>query len=133
MVQQTNKQKRETNINNNTMNKKRKIIKSGETKPRKKEKLSYQSVDGKSGCIDCPVCLEETMDNIILKCKHGICYNCFNAIKKNECPICREDIDDVYCDECCRTWFQYEHFYAVGNHCRCSYFDQYCVLDSIKY
>ena len=99
MVQQTNKQKRETNINNNTMNKKRKIIKSGETKPRKKEKLLYQSVDGKSGCIDCPVCLEETMDNIILKCKHGICFNCFNSIKKNKCPICREDIDDVYCNE----------------------------------
>ena len=72
----TNKQTKKRNKykQNNTMNKKRKIIKSGETKPRKKEKLSYQSVDGKSGCIDCPVCLEVTEDNIIVKYIRNIQY-----------------------------------------------------------
>ena len=44
--------------------------------------------------IHCPICLMETDNNKILKCKHGICKTCFKELKKTglyKCPICRKE------------------------------------------
>ena len=42
---------------------------------------------------DCPVCLCEHNNVTELKCKHMLCYECFNMIEDNEmikCPLCRQ-------------------------------------------
>ena len=45
---------------------------------------SYNSLKDldKPNHISCPICLMETSDNKILKCKHGICKQCFTQLKK---------------------------------------------------
>ena len=56
---------------------------------------SYNSLKDmdKPNHISCPICLMETNDNKILKCKHGICKTCFKELKKPgtyKCPYCRK-------------------------------------------
>ena len=56
---------------------------------------SYNSLKDmdKPNHIKCPICLMETNDNKILKCKHGICKTCFKELKKTgiyKCPYCRK-------------------------------------------
>lgn len=52
---------------------------------------SLKDID-KPNHIQCPICLMETNDNKILKCKHGICKTCYKELKKSgtyRCPYCR--------------------------------------------
>ena len=67
---------------------------------------SYQSLPDLEGnnteTIECPICLETSDDSIkikkernkVFKCKHAICRECFNTLKKNKpykCPVCRKE------------------------------------------
>ena len=47
---------------------------------------SYNSLKDmdKPNHISCPICLMETNDNKILKCKHGICKACFKTLSKTK-------------------------------------------------
>lgn len=61
-----------------------------------KKNDSYNSLKDldKPNCIHCPICLMETSNNKILKCKHGICKTCFKELKKTgryKCPFCRKE------------------------------------------
>lgn len=56
---------------------------------------SYNSLKDmdKPNHISCPICLMETNDNKILKCKHGLCKICYKELKKTgtyKCPYCRK-------------------------------------------
>lgn len=68
---------------------------------------SYNSLKDmdKPNFIKCPICLMETDDNKILKCKHGMCRGCFKTLSKTKpykCPCCRKEygnrplIDPIY-------------------------------------
>ena len=53
---------------------------------------SLKDID-KPNHIECPICLMETNDNKILKCKHGLCKTCYTELKKTgtyKCPYCRK-------------------------------------------
>lgn len=57
---------------------------------------SYNSLKDldKPDHIKCPICLMETKDNKILKCRHGLCKECFKELKKTrpyKCPYCRKE------------------------------------------
>lgn len=57
---------------------------------------SYNSLKNldKPNFIKCPICLMETENNKILKCKHGICKECFKELSKTKpykCPCCRKE------------------------------------------
>ena len=52
---------------------------------------------------DCPICFEESINSIVFDCKHTICLKCLQKIywtqgpkKKILCPLCRNQIDDIY-------------------------------------
>ena len=64
---------------------------------------SYNSLKDldKPNHISCPICLMETSDNKILKCKHGICKQCFTQLKKTspyKCPYCRKEYNKPIVD-----------------------------------
>ncbi len=64
---------------------------------------SYNSLkdQDKPECISCPICLMETSNNKILKCKHGICKECFKELKKSgtyKCPYCRKEYGRLQVD-----------------------------------
>lgn len=64
---------------------------------------SYNSLKDldKPDYISCPICLMETNDNKILKCKHGVCKTCFKELKKTKpykCPYCRKEYDKPFID-----------------------------------
>jgi len=47
--------------------------------------------------INCPVCMEQTNNNLIYACKHAICRSCFelgikNKVLSPKCPVCNIDI-----------------------------------------
>jgi hypothetical protein len=47
---------------------------------------------------ECKVCLEETVNCVVLPCRHTcMCYTCANLCQnaKGECPICRSNIDEI--------------------------------------
>jgi hypothetical protein len=46
---------------------------------------------------ECCICLE-TNSNAMTLCKHTFCYDCINKWykKNNSCPMCRENINEVY-------------------------------------
>ena len=51
----------------------------------------------------CPICLEETNNNIYLDCTHYLCYNCLtntqnSNLRFNGCPICRSGESFTYHD-----------------------------------
>ena len=47
----------------------------------------------------CPVCLELTKTTT--NCKHHLCYQCWGALHKKICPICRAGCKDkIICYEC---------------------------------
>jgi hypothetical protein len=43
---------------------------------------------------ECPVCLEEDLIFVSMKCKHEVCEVCLQKIMVNskECPMCRMDL-----------------------------------------
>ena len=44
--------------------------------------------------FECPVCLDEKEDGVILSCNHIFCTNCLNkwlTQKNTLCPLCREN------------------------------------------
>ena len=74
---------------------------------------SYQSLPDLEGnnteTIQCPICLETSDDTIktkkeknkVFKCKHAICRECFNTLKKSKpykCPVCRKEYGKPYYD-----------------------------------
>lgn len=74
---------------------------------------SYQSLTDLEGnnteTIECPICLETSDDtkknkkekNKVFKCKHAICRECFNTLKKSKpykCPVCRKEYGKPYYD-----------------------------------
>ena len=44
---------------------------------------------------ECCVCYENTTTKT--KCGHHLCYECWGALQKKECPMCRSDIKCAYC------------------------------------
>lgn len=44
---------------------------------------------------ECCVCYDNTTTKT--KCGHHLCYECWGALKKKECPMCRSDIKCAYC------------------------------------
>lgn len=64
---------------------------------------SYNSLKDldKPNHIKCPICICETSDNKILKCKHGICKDCFKTLSKTKpykCPMCRKEYEKPFVD-----------------------------------
>lgn len=62
---------------------------------------SYNSLKDKPNHIKCPICLMETEDNKILKCKHGLCKECFKQLSRSrpyKCPYCRKEYGKLYVD-----------------------------------
>lgn len=57
-------------------------------------------MDSKSDNIHCPICLEEIMNQMIIKlkvCDHRFCKNCFDGLlihHRNKCPICNNEFID---------------------------------------
>ena len=46
--------------------------------------------------MECPICLEETDDNVTLNCNHIFCKDCILKSIKSEyinCPLCRMNIE----------------------------------------
>ena len=51
--------------------------------------------------MECPICLETTSRRFsgfvkLKKCKHVFHKKCLKMIKNNQCPMCREYINDNY-------------------------------------
>lgn len=47
---------------------------------------------------ECPICYEEVADHIADPCGHKCCKGCWDLVKKDKCPMCRQDIisiDDI--------------------------------------
>jgi hypothetical protein len=45
--------------------------------------------------MDCPVCLEDEIDEVKMhytECLHHICDDCYYKLLSNSCPICRREI-----------------------------------------
>ncbi len=48
---------------------------------------------------DCSVCLEPTRTKT--KCKHYLCWRCYDELTSNKCPLCRGCLDyECDCDDC---------------------------------
>lgn len=47
--------------------------------------------------VDCVVCLEENVGNVLLKpCNHfNMCGSCMESLQKWICPICRSFISNI--------------------------------------
>ena len=57
------------------------------------KKISFQSINDTNKLIKCPICLEETTDNYVSKCNHGVCIYCLKTMINsgiNSCPLCRK-------------------------------------------
>ena len=57
---------------------------------------SYQS--SSPNTIECPICLEDTANNLSLmaKCRHSWCYSCNEKLNNNniaKCPICKLEFE----------------------------------------
>ncbi len=50
--------------------------------------------------IECNICFESKSLNDIsfLPCIHFLCNNCYSKLKKNECPYCRNKIEEEHSD-----------------------------------
>jgi TPR repeat protein len=59
-----------------------------ELRENKRVKQYFKLLKSKKIELDCCVCLE-IKSNLLPKCKHLICQDCF--IKINKCPVCRKD------------------------------------------
>lgn len=64
---------------------------------------SYNSLKDldKPDHIYCPICLMETSDNKVFKCKHAVCKDCFKTLKKTKpykCPCCRKEYEKPFID-----------------------------------
>ena len=71
---------------------------------------SYQSLTelDKPNAIECPICLDICDDdtkqkkkekNKVFKCKHAVCRDCYNQLKKTspyKCPVCRKVYGNTY-------------------------------------
>jgi SWI/SNF-related matrix-associated actin-dependent regulator of chromatin subfamily A3 len=44
---------------------------------------------------ECPICYEEIADHIANPCGHKCCKSCWDLIKTEKCPICRQDIESI--------------------------------------
>ena len=49
--------------------------------------------------FQCPVCLEEKIIEIILKCGHCLCKNCYSRLTNKRCPICRVELTVMHKNE----------------------------------
>jgi len=64
----------------------------------KNNNISFQSIYNSNNLIYCPICFEETTENYINECNHGMCLQCFqNMINKgyDKCPLCRASLDNI--------------------------------------
>ena len=63
-----------------------------------KKVISEQQFDNftkNSDTLSCPICMEDSEDNIILPCNHNFCSACIKKwlLKKTDtCPICRKSV-----------------------------------------
>ena len=69
----------------------------------KKTIESLNRIENENEQIDCPVCMEPLgkLNNCVSKCGHKFCLECLlkSYRKKNNCPMCREElIEDDYDD-----------------------------------
>ena len=66
----------------------------------------------------CPICLEEkTIENIVLKCHHTYCMDCWNAWKDTihwsdlHCPLCRMKQYNVLWRYVYKLYYNVKDFY----------------------
>ena len=45
--------------------------------------------------MECPICLTDTSHkiNVMTPCKHVMCLECLMQLKKDECPMCRTELE----------------------------------------
>ena len=50
--------------------------------------------------LDCPICLENCVHPVKLKCEHIFCFLCVKGVttKGNNCPMCRKEISSSFLD-----------------------------------
>jgi hypothetical protein len=62
------------------------------------KKKIYNSFQDLNNTITCPVCMENTKENYIIDCDHGVCIYCLKKMFDNNirtCPLCRLYIGNV--------------------------------------
>ena len=42
---------------------------------------------------ECPVCLENMRHVVRLGCNHHLCLECYERLQRQQCPLCRQDIE----------------------------------------
>ena len=47
--------------------------------------------------MECKICYEKEKNIVILsKCKHQLCFECIQKLKKKKCPFCRRKLDEIF-------------------------------------
>ena len=59
--------------------------------------------------LECSICMEnKNLENIVfLPCIHFLCSACYNKLKKNECPFCRNQLREEQEDSYSETENEY--------------------------
>lgn len=84
---------------------------------------------------NCPICLDVIQDNnyVITKCKHKFCFNCLmcSCNIKNECPLCRAEIED-FKQKKLPIFKQIDMFDNIMSSINNPYYNIFNLIDEIK-